>query len=714
MSAALDAFERGDYLFAAQHLSPDTWQHWASLGLIGHHVDAAAALERFSDAGALFFRGVASWIAGDDDRALHLLERCQDDHARRLVALIRRRPINVLAQLPWNRGGAWDILTNLRDPSFRLFNISFHPDDIPNRPYADIHSLVPKHAPPDMFVAEMLEWHLLPPNVRELGCPVIGHSSDFDLHIQAVAPWLALFDELVVLDSVEWRAMSGLVSVPVSVFPKVFGVPSQVPEPAEGERDVDVFLSGTVTHPYHIDKEPVLLDALSMPRIRLRLVNGFDTADSYYLNLARAKLCCTFIRHPGAMPTRGLEALAMGCAVAVQEESALRVFTGDAAGVVTYRTEPGNLAETIAKVLARWDMFRAQARTGAEIVRREFALHRVASQYFRFLTVLATRPRVARPGPAPGEMVQKRSVVQKGWIPSYAFGTGLLMEWAAQSDARLERLGRDLPSSRLLNDVARERLLFHYHDLCVGRPHLIEGVIAPLERAIDLFPSALVPRFNLARILLHFGSPTMVRRGVALIDDVLRQPADRWHVDPLDDVLPWDFCPEFFNYRRYFDTLVRVMASGRETSTSELIDIICASLCYYRAKYTHELPSDRSDVELAGEAVRLDPVFADYVLYWSRLLVTRAWPGDLEEAAAQLQQLSRRSARLLEILDLARHLPPAMQGEWHQALEDRTARLWSAVEMRENHRRPVLRSSADACFRGARDPLPIMTATDRI
>src|SRR5262245_28778417 len=99
------AFAAGDYLSAARHLPPDNWRYWASLGLIGHVADAAGELTRFKDPDTSFFSGVASWIAGDNDRARDVLERCQGEHARRLLELIRKRPITVLAQLPWNRRG---------------------------------------------------------------------------------------------------------------------------------------------------------------------------------------------------------------------------------------------------------------------------------------------------------------------------------------------------------------------------------------------------------------------------------------------------------------------------------------------------------------------------------------------------------------------------------------------------------------------------------
>ena len=686
------AFAAGDYLSAARHLSPDSWQYWASLGLIGHSADAAQALTRFTDPDAVFFGGVASWIAGDDERAREVLGRCEGEHARRLVSLISKRPITVLAQLPWNRRGAWDILTHLKDPVFRLLNVSFHPDDIQNHPYADVRSLIPDGERPDFFAAAMLEWHLIPPNVRTLRCPVIGTSSDFDLHIQTVAPWLELFDEIVVLDHIEWRAMRNLVGVPVSVFPKVFGVPAQLPELVDCERDIDVFVSGTVSHPFHHDKEPLVLDVLGLPDIRLKIVEGFEGAESYYQNLGRSKATYSSIRHPGAMPTRALEALGMGCAVAVQEESSLRLFGGESEGIVSYTSDTQGPARAIERVLRRWDDYRSSARAGAAMVRREFALERVASQYLRFLTVLAARPREQRVGPPPDQMLQKRPVVQRGWLPSNKFGKRMLLNWALSSATRIERQLRRHESPRLLNDLAREHLLAHYHDPYHEDASWLQDVVTPLKRAISLSPSSLVPRFNLARVLLHFAGPKQVREGIALLDDALDQSVGGWDVDLLDDVLPWDFCPSWFNYRRYFDLVVRALGTRIE-SDPELTAVILASLNNYRARYADEIVASRQKVELVAEAVRLDPEFPEYTLCYCRLLIARGTPADFSEVSARLQRLATRSARLLEMLDIARRLPMDLQRGWFESLEMRTTRFWSSAQVRDELCEPVLRSA---------------------
>jgi hypothetical protein len=107
------------------------------------------------------------------------------------------------------------------------------------------------------------------------------------------------------------------------------------------------------------------------------------------------------------------------------------------------------------------------------------------------------------------------------------------------------------------------------------------------------------------------------------------------------------------------------------------------------------MPGVRSKWELAADAARLDPGFPEYVLYCCRLLMARGRPDDVEEVHRQLRRLADRSTRLLEILDLARRLPPERRGEWYEDLEQRAARFWSAMRLRENLPEPPLRSSIE-------------------
>jgi len=253
-------------------------------------------------------------------------------------------------------------------------------------------------------------------------------------------------------------------------------------------------------------------------------------------------------------------------------------------------------------------------------------------------------------------------------------------------------------SSRLLNDLARERILAHYHDPHSEQPQWLDDVVAPLERAIGCSPTALVPRFNLARVLLHFGGPGQVRKAIALLDDTLGYPDTHWQVDLLDDVLPWDFCSSWFDYRSYFDEVMRAIGSPNPAG-HELTAIILASMTHYRARYADEVPGSRSSLECAMDAVRLNPGFAEYVLYCCRLLVSRGKEHDVAEAHRQLERLARRSTRMLEILDIARCFPANLRGDWFTDLEERAARFWSATRVSEALPEPLLRPATQVGVR---------------
>ena len=109
-------------------------------------------------------------------------------HARRLRALLREPQIRVLAQVPWVREGAQDYLGPAeRDGRFALTNVSFDARDRLNTPYADVWQFADRAAPPHFYFAAMVEFHLLPPNLRALGCPILGQIADYDLHVQILS-----------------------------------------------------------------------------------------------------------------------------------------------------------------------------------------------------------------------------------------------------------------------------------------------------------------------------------------------------------------------------------------------------------------------------------------------------------------------------------------------------------------------------------------------
>ena len=648
-------FDAGNYAKVAERGPDDDWRTFAAWGLVGDTERALAGLGAFDCPEARFYGAVARWMDGDEDAAARELEGLSDPHAQNLLALIRKPRITILAQLPTNDAGPHVLLTGGRkDPKFRIRNISFHPGfhvgDLRNRAYADVHSFYGPEDVPDLYLCEMVEWHQIPPNLQELPCPLIGATADFDLHVQAVYPWLKLFDVLMVTDDTEYRDLRRIVDRPAVTYPKVFGLSSRLPEFRERERDIDVWMSGTVFHPYHPDKIALLGQLYRADGIDPVFINGFIAEDAYYELLARSKTCLSYYRRAGGLVTRGLETLAMGAVALVQEGSVLGLYAGEDEGVVTYGPRDGCVVEAVRRVLADPQAYAIRARRGAELVRRTFAAQRVASQFMRFVTFLAARPRGNRPAPNGHDLNQKRSVLGKGWVP----GDGeVIKEMFLGNIAHWQSLDQS-NGTAALNDMGRElalhrMLLSSDGDGVMPAEEMEQAALKCFSMCAEREPDRIVPQFNMVRAVMHTFAPTSPEFAAArrLAETLVGTPARRWRVEPLDDVLPYDLWSYFFNYRAYTDLAVR-MLSGRPGLERKLVALIHASLHFYLGHATDE-------VEHFRKAVELDREFPFYRLEYAARLVAGS-PQDKAKATKLLAGLVRRSIVAVEAFYMLKRL----------------------------------------------------------
>ncbi len=700
-------FRQGDYASAARRGGEQEWQTYAALGLLGKTREALDGLDRFGHSEARFYEAVARWIGGAEDAVPPLLERIDTPHARNLLALARKPQIEVLAQWPWARDGCSALLTGAAaDARFRVTNIGFQPEDLPNRPCADVRDFYDPRRLPDFYTCAMVEWQVVPPNLPDLPCPVFGQTGDYDLHIQTVHPWLGLFDALVVTDPSEWGEVRRVAGVPVCTFPKTFGVPNGLPPlPAAGQREIDVYLSGTLLHPYHPDKARLLHQIFSLADLRLHLVNGLDDPGRHYDNLAQAKVCVGYVRHATAMPTRGLEALAMGCALVVQEDSVLALYAGPDQGVFPCRLDRDDLPAAIRTIVARWPEFARRAEAGARLLREEFALARVASQYLRFLTFLAARPRPPRRPRDPSRLRQKRPVLHRGWLP----GTDL-QALARENQQRLQAdIARAPASPHALIDLAREAVLADCHRAGTGSnpvPECLASVSGVYRKAMERFPRSLVVRFNYLRVAFHLGTPEIASEVLPLLDETLGRPPQTWQVDAMEDVFPWDFFPAFFNYRGYFDRVTAHLAHSIPVGP-DLCRLIRASLYGYRGLYRARegfCPGSLDDFQAAAD---LDPDFPSFRLGYAHHLLRRGLPEDCHLAGRLLRELAESSLLFLEAF-------AALEQVHRRELCQRQERWTDLVRRRDSARAAALRQEIEAMqAQWQRDPLPCRIARAR-
>ncbi|MBL8756224.1 MAG: hypothetical protein JNK15_23215, partial [Planctomycetes bacterium] len=134
----------------------------------------------------------------------------------------------------------------------------------------------------------------------------------------------------------------------------------------------------------------------------------------------------------------------------------------------------------------------------------------------------------------------------------------------------------------------------------------------------------------------------------------------RWHVDPADDVMPFDFHEDLFDHRVWFD-LVAATAKGRTVPTTELARPILASLAGYVARKT-------GTIALHELAVAHDPAFARYRFDLAEALLARgAAPereralgllADLADGSTEFRAAAKRLVREVGVRAASRRLTP--------------------------------------------------------
>jgi glycosyltransferase involved in cell wall biosynthesis len=631
-------FEAGDYAGVAQLGGADDWRTNAALGLIGKTAAAVAGLRRFDSDEARFYEAAAQWIDGNEAEAIRLLTPLTMPHARNLLALIRKDVIRVLTQWPDRTQWPQDLLGAARaDTKFEVRNVSFHPDDIRNQPGADARTWIDSRTPPDFYNCLTVEWQIPAPNLRQLSCPILAATADYDADLQVVLPWLSQFDELIVTSRTEWSDVKPLTTAPVSSFPKLFGVSETLPPLRGVDRRHDVYFSGTVQHPFHPDKARLLQQVMEMPDLGIHVINGFVSAAEYHDLMSDSRVCYTYVRHPGGMPTRGLEALSMGCAVVIQRECVLGLWVGEEEGVLTYDLEAGDLPVAVRKVVDNWPVFAERARRGADIIRREFRVSRIVSQYLRFLTFLAARPHTRAAVPA-APLLQKRQTMLRGWTPRDPEVRSRMLADVLNKAMPCFDADQNAPLTIYL-DAARELVLEYGAQALFGKPTetadhgMIDAALNLYQRAILAHPGSLVPRFNAIRVGIHFGTEAQRQQAYAEAREVLARTAEDWRIGLMEDVFPWDFFPEEFHHRAYLDLAMESLKTGRNV-TAELRALILASLWSY-------LGQAEIDGRAAfAEATRLDPAFAVYGLHYARALLRHGSEAGQRQAGDILAALA--------------------------------------------------------------------------
>ncbi len=639
------AFTRGNYHRVAASNANDRWQTFAALGLCGSISKALDGLGNFDTEIARFYEGVTHWIDGEEDKAARILEKCSGLHAANLLALIRKPRIDVLCQLLWEQfGGGPNMIraAAIGDPKFNISNIAYRESDFQHGANADIHNFYDPASPPDMYFAHMLEWQLLPRNLQELPCPAIGFTADYNLHIHAINPWLQLFDHLIVSGTDEHEDVARLSDAQVHTFPKTICLPMTLPpqirQPRLGSQDIDILVSSSSFSDFHRDKAELALKILGIEGIVSIFTNENVDWKQHERLLTRSRLSLSHSRFPGLPPARGMEPLSIGVGLLAPSNSTLNLWAGADEGLHLY--EPETLASTVQHILKDFPIHHAAARRGMDVIRHEFEPCRLASQYFRFATFLASKPTVERgikPRPS-----HKGMTAAPGWLQAIPSAHEAIRHDAFKEAKRTNPATADLET---LNAPARETMLAcaRKGDL-ESRPDQLSNLatkgLGLYRSALQAKPDSLALRFNCVRAALHFGNDSDIEDALSMITETLASNLSSMNLTAHDDVMTWDYCSEFFNYRSFLDTATNAIAANLDERKA-LKTLIRASLHYYRGRMTGSL-------EDFAAAAALDPEFPPYRLWWAKALDAAGGCAQAETAITILTELATTSLHAID------------------------------------------------------------------
>jgi hypothetical protein len=634
------AFDRGDYHTAARG-SDACWQKFAALGMLGIVEPARQRLKNFPDARAAFFRAATLWIAGEDADAMAILGRTDLPEASALAALLEKPAITILGQLPYHRGWPQVLLDGIAaDPKFRVANHTYHPEDRPSPPNASVFDWYEADDVPDFYICHMLEWHAPPTDIHEAPFPIFAHTADTDLHIQLLRRWLPSFDALFVTDSSEHAMVSRLLpDGRVACTPSPFGWAGGVggANPGVAERPIDVFMSGIMLRPFHPDKARFVIELLRQKALNVLIVDGVVSRRDYLAIMSRSKVTLCYARNQGAMVTRGIDALGVGCIPVVARDSVIRLSAPDDCGF-TYDPDFGDVVEAVQAALA--DFKGSDPRQRTQTAHRIFDRRRIASRYMRALTVhaalMAVQPNRRRFDPLRDH---RRNAQFVNWPIPFEPVARAFFEHNRRTFRQRLKAGW---TTEAANNLAREYILqcaeAARHDRGDAMMPRLRGALRILAMAIARNPHCLVLRLNYIRVARFLGDDGLRARAETALADVLGQGESYWTVSVHDDVLPPDYFDNLLDRYTYFATLVQIPV-GREASDAGVEDrlkrCILASL-HWLAGWIF------ADEDRFESAHRLNPDYG--VIAFDYVLSALRRGGTLpDEALGALRRLLRES-----------------------------------------------------------------------
>ena len=196
---ARNEFNKGNYLSVAMGGGETDWRTHAARGLIDLEHSQAERLSEFDGEEARFYCAVLHWMDGNEKAAIPILEQSSLPVAQRLLNILAAPKLRVISQMIEEDPSPRALFRGAScDERFELTNIDFWPHPDKATPSADVTDYLDSPDPPVFFISSIVEWNPLLDKMEQLGCPVFGHVTDYDIAFQTLLPSLQRFDEIIV------------------------------------------------------------------------------------------------------------------------------------------------------------------------------------------------------------------------------------------------------------------------------------------------------------------------------------------------------------------------------------------------------------------------------------------------------------------------------------------------------------------------------------
>jgi hypothetical protein len=635
-TSSRDAFDKGDFCHAARTAGEDDMLRGAALVMLGNYEDGLIYLNDVKDAEAEYYRAAAYYGFNRKEDADRCIGRYADiypdsEKGLWLKELIEGRKIRILLQARNQSGEAFKssfnhapAIKNLKD--FDVITVGMHDnDDIPIEPYETIGNIIKKLPPdwtPDFYLIHNAEFNMIPVGIEKAPFPVIGYIGDYDTRIMSYYYQYQLFDALIVLDSAAHAdIITGIKAQRCYTIPSLMGTNRFYAEGDEVEKDIDIFISGTTFSLYQYDKANMFFRiAMLSDKYKVLIHTGQLDFDKYKEHTKRAKIVPAYIRRPGDMPSRSIEALFCGTVPLIQKNSSLLLFLGEQDGIVEYDDE--NIESVIDEVLSGYDKYIDRVRAARNKVISRLSLDEAMKRYLNFISLnlpdLKNRQSVNLHRDLDKRLLMLRPCPHKegGMMSNHRGETAVKL--LKKTIAYIHRQLEVSKSPYLYNLLGLSYLLMANLAQQYGKnaDKFINDACSLYAEGIKTFPDFIILKFNLARIYYH---ANLHNRAELLFKDIINKKL--FQFNPLDHLFPESLWGIAFPYRIYNEKLIDYLKTKDKKTLRGLIDIIISSAyCYLggievkKNNYENAIPFFRRGAELV-------PAFPMHAVGYSNALI---------------------------------------------------------------------------------------------